>query len=118
MFDLLHWITCKHRDVHQLPLPPSLVPTGAGWTELGLQLLRKVRLQFQVDEELRNLSVPTPGHRDASIGSELPSASPVSIQSLPDMLGHMWVCSRCGQAMGMLTTGCSTPPTTPLQPGS
>lgn len=63
MFRLMHWLTCKHKDVHRLP-PPVIWP----WREKTIQRYRKYLLRQLVGQELRNLSVPTPGPKDVTIG--------------------------------------------------
>lgn len=67
MFRLLHWLTCKHRDVCQLPLPQSLTTPGP-WTERSLNFKRRWNLSVEAWDERQNLSVPTPGPKDATTG--------------------------------------------------
>ena len=117
MFNFTHRRTCKHPEVHLLRPPPMLDQLLGAEIEVMLRRWHR-RRQAKDEEESRELSVPIPGLRDATTGSPSPSASHPSIQPLPDMLGHTWVCSRCGQGMGMLTTGCSTRTTIPSRPGS
>ncbi|KKL83652.1 hypothetical protein LCGC14_1972630 [marine sediment metagenome] len=72
MFDLFHWLTCKHREVHRLNPPQSLVKMeakGLGpWTEFSLQFKRYWNLSMEAWDERQNLSVPTPGPKDVTIG--------------------------------------------------
>ncbi|KKM63322.1 hypothetical protein LCGC14_1184450 [marine sediment metagenome] len=72
MFDFIHWLTCKHREVHLLLPPRSLIEMerkGLGpWTEFSIQFKRFWNLSMEAWDERQNLSVPTPGSRDATIG--------------------------------------------------
>ncbi len=67
-----HWLTCKHREVHLLPVPYSLqvhLWTGLSWEETILQEYRKSRLHtLMVLEQRRLLSAPIPGLKDVNTG--------------------------------------------------
>ncbi|KKN19766.1 hypothetical protein LCGC14_0942150, partial [marine sediment metagenome] len=67
MFRLIHWLTCKHKDVHRLRQPLSLgflqAPSPLNQGRL-VRLLRRLRLDIEVHRELKDLSVPTPGPKD------------------------------------------------------
>ena len=70
MLGFIHRLTCKHKEVHLLLPPKSLVKRRSEicWGETGIRLLRTVRLQQWVEQELKELSVPTPGLKDVTIG--------------------------------------------------
>lgn len=57
MFRLMHWLTCKHRDVHRLRWPSSL-QWSPYVTPLGRRLMKGYEPSF----------APTPGPKDATIG--------------------------------------------------
>ena len=121
MFNFTHKSTCKHGDVCILPPPSSLVALGKSytyWMEPGIRLLRSHRLRLAVEAELRELSAPTPGPKDVSIGSRWPSASPPCPLALSDTEEHTWVCTRCGRDMVTGIVGSQTPTTTSRRPGS
>jgi len=71
MFNFIHRRTCKHKDVHQLPKPESLTILASrksAWTNGGIRILRLIRLDRAVEQELKESSVPTPGLKDAITG--------------------------------------------------
>ncbi len=80
MFNFIHRLTfcpifCWNREVHRLRLPESLQTYVAWlplWTEgfshLEIQMQRVRILRYEVGQELKRLSVPTPGPKDATIG--------------------------------------------------
>ncbi|KKL72259.1 hypothetical protein LCGC14_2086740 [marine sediment metagenome] len=75
MFNFIHGLTfcpirCKHKDVHQLSLPQSLTTQGdlGPWTEFSLSFKRRWNLSMEAWVERQNLSVPTPGRKDVTIG--------------------------------------------------
>ncbi|KKN12987.1 hypothetical protein LCGC14_1011090 [marine sediment metagenome] len=75
MFDFIHRLTCKHREVHLLLPPRSLIVMerkGLGpWTESSIQYKRYWNLSMEAHDERKALlapSVPTPGPKDATTG--------------------------------------------------
>ena len=73
MFDFIHRLTCKHRDVHRLQPPQSLPMTAeqrrlGPWTEFSIGFKRHWNLSMEAWDERQHLSVPTPGPKDATTG--------------------------------------------------
>ena len=71
MFNFIHRLTCKHREVHRLRPPESLEALSNLHilSQHGrVRLLRSWRLSVEVYRELRNLSAPTPGPKDETTG--------------------------------------------------
>ncbi len=78
MFNFIHRLTycpirCKNGEVHQL-LPPESLISGRSlrelgpWNHLALIFKRRWNLSMEAWVERQNLSVPTPGPKDVSIG--------------------------------------------------
>ena len=69
---ILHWLTCKHREVHRLSLPESLNRVES---KEERDYLRECRnppafqgLLASLQTGLEKLSVPTPGPKDVTTG--------------------------------------------------
>ena len=122
MFRLIHWLTCKHKDVHRLPKPRSLklvLVTGKSWTEQWIQESRMYSLhRLAILEQYRLLSVPTPGLKDVTTGLPWPPVSLASDPTLLAMAVNMWGCSRYGRVMVTATPGSLKPTIVRLQHGS
>jgi len=109
MFRLIHWLTCKHKDVHRLPFLWNVTATTErkGWMETGIAFLRRVRLESLAKEERQNLSVPTPGPKDATTGLRSLSVSRPLAPTLGPMMNETPTpdSTRCGKDTGMGTHG-------------
>ncbi|KKM02992.1 hypothetical protein LCGC14_1778850 [marine sediment metagenome] len=73
MFNFIHRLTCKYREVHRLSPPQSLPITEeqkrlGPWTESSIQFKRHWNLSMEAWDERQNLSVPIPGPKDVTIG--------------------------------------------------
>ena len=70
MFDLLHWITCDHRDVHRLPPPETpIYHIATRRFYRNRELIELETGQPQVGNSRSViLSAPTPGPKDVTIG--------------------------------------------------
>jgi len=77
------------------------------------------RLSHMWSRVMRRKSfAPSTGRKAVTIGQLSPFVSHPCIPRLSGTVEHTWVCSRCGQVMGILMIGSSTPTTTPSQRGS
>ena len=105
---ILHWLTCEHRDVHRVPPPRSLTMLAnrkSAWTNGGIRMLRLIRLDRAVEQELKESSVPTLGPKDATTGLESPDASQDCDHQYTHREGNMWVCFKCGSVTGIKPHG-------------
>ncbi len=110
MFNFIHRLTCKHREVHLLLPPQSLPITKAQkrlgpWTEFSIGFKRRWNLSMEAWDERRSLSAPTPGPKDASIGLQSPNANQDCDHQYTHRGGSTWVCFKCGSVIGIKPHG-------------
>ena len=115
MFDFIHWLTCKYREVHLLRPPRPLLHNSEPW--IAGRRMRKLHHEAWM-EQWSHLSVPTPGPKDVTIGLLSQAVNLVYVLGQSDTGEPTLACSRCGQVMATLPIGSLTPLTIPSQPGS